>query len=156
MIRKRKRTGTASKHHVAAQTSRAVGAPSTFLRFGQRIVRLPMDIHWTTQVGLLAYTFASLGEDGRRIAHVGRTAMGMLVCLYPSGAPGTGRNYQVASVEQGKAVRRAMGRRPCEAADAPSARPLATAMPALAGDLLGRARRRLVARGLALRALAAA
>lgn len=59
-------------------------------------------IAWTSPENPRFALHASVGEGGKRIASLGRTAQGIMLCLYPSGASGEGRNHRVASIAQGK------------------------------------------------------
>jgi hypothetical protein len=61
-----------------------------------------MQIVWTTPESPAHFQYASMGEGGRRIALLGRTAQGVILSVFPSGASGEGRNHRVASIAQGK------------------------------------------------------
>jgi hypothetical protein len=61
-----------------------------------------MPIVWTTPQNPAHFIHASIGEGGRRIASLGRTAQGVILCVFPDGASGEGRNHRVASIAQGK------------------------------------------------------
>lgn len=59
-------------------------------------------VTWTTATNPAHAIHATLVGSNKRFASLGRTAMGLQLCLYPSGATGEGRNHRVASVAQGK------------------------------------------------------
>jgi hypothetical protein len=59
-------------------------------------------VNWTTATNPAHAIHASLEGSDKRFASLGRTAMGIQLCLYPSGATGEGRNHRVASIAQGK------------------------------------------------------
>jgi hypothetical protein len=46
--------------------------------------------------------YVTLEGSQKRFASLGRTAQGMQLCLYPSGATGEGWNHQVGYIAQGK------------------------------------------------------
>jgi len=61
-----------------------------------------MQIVWTLPENPAHFLHASVGEDGKRIASLGRTAQGVILSVFPNGASGEGRNHRVASIAQGK------------------------------------------------------